>query len=66
MHSFENIEQVKSKIFNMAIMMLNLKNLALELFHFQMENNPIYAPYAALIIKREKPQIISLKFLFFP
>ena len=63
MHSFENIEQVKSKIFNMNND-AEFENLALELFHFQMENNPIYAPYAALILKGETPNnIFEIPFL---
>ena len=63
MHSFENIEQVKSKIFNL----LNegeFEKLALQLFYFQMENNPIYAPYAAFILKGETPNnIFEIPFL---
>ena len=63
MHSFENIEQVKSKIFNMNND-AEFENLALELFHFQMENNPIYAPYAALILKGEAPNnVFEIPFL---
>ena len=31
------------------------EKLALELFHYQMENNPIYAPYAELILKGKIP-----------
>jgi len=38
--------------------------LALELFHYQMENNPIYAPYAALILKVKIPaNIYEIPFL---
>ena len=38
--------------------------LALELFHYQMENNPIYGPYAALILKGKDPQnIYEIPFL---
>ena len=38
--------------------------LALELFHYQMENNPIYAPYAALILKGKIPaNIYEIPFL---
>ena len=63
MHPFENIEQVKSKIFNL----LNegeFEKLALQLFYFQMENNPIYSPYAAFILKGETPNnIFEIPFL---
>jgi phenylacetate-coenzyme A ligase PaaK-like adenylate-forming protein len=58
MHSFENIEQVKSKIFNINND-AEFENLALELFHYQMENNPIYAPYAALILRGKHPENIN-------
>ena len=64
MLSFENIEQVKGKIFN-SLNDGEFENLALELFHFQMENNPIYAPYASLILKGETPNNI-LKIPFLP
>ena len=64
MHSFENIEQVKSNIFNINND-AEFENLALELFHYQMENNPVYAPYASLILKGKR-QIISLKYHFSP
>ncbi|MEZ7929444.1 MAG: acyl transferase, partial [Flavobacteriales bacterium] len=38
--------------------------LALELFDYQMENNPIYAPYAALILKGKTPaNIYEIPFL---
>ena len=38
--------------------------LALELFDYQMENNPIYAPYAALILKGKTPaNICEIPFL---
>ena len=38
--------------------------LALELFDYQMENNPIYAPYAALILKGKIPaNIYEIPFL---
>ena len=38
--------------------------LALELFDYQMENNPIYAPYAALILKGKIPaNIYDIPFL---
>ena len=50
MHSFENIEQIKSKIFNINNG-AEFENLALELFRYQMENNSIYEPYATLILK---------------
>ena len=63
MHSFENIEKVKSKIFNINND-AEFENLALELFHFQMENNSIYAPYATLILKGETPNnIFEIPFL---
>jgi len=63
MLSFENIEQVKSKIFN-SLNDGEFENLALELFHSQMENNPIYAPYASLILKGETPNnIYEIPFL---
>ena len=63
MHSFENIEQVKSKIFNINND-AEFENLALELFHYQMENNPVYAPYASLILKGETPDnIFEIPFL---
>ena len=63
MHSFENIEKVKSKIFNINND-AEFENLALELFHYQMENNPIYAPYATLILKGETPNnIFEIPFL---
>ena len=40
------------------------ESLALELFHYQMENNPIYAPYAALILKGKIPaNIYEIPFL---
>ena len=40
------------------------EQLALELFHYQMENNPIYGPYAALILKGKDPQnIYEIPFL---
>ena len=63
MHSFENIEQVKSKIFN-SLNEGEFEKLALQLFHFQIENNPIYAPYAAFILKGETPNnIFEIPFL---
>lgn len=63
MHSFENIEQIKSKIFNINND-AEFENLALELFHYQMENNPVYAPYASLILKGETPDnIFEIPFL---
>ena len=63
MHSFENIEQVKSNIFNINND-AEFENLALELFHYQMENNPVYAPYASLILKGETPDnIFEIPFL---
>ena len=40
------------------------ESLALELFHYQMENNPIYAPYAELILKGKIPtNIYEIPFL---
>ena len=40
------------------------ESLALKLFHYQMENNPIYAPYAALILKGKIPaNIYEIPFL---
>ena len=40
------------------------ESLALELFHYQMENNPVYAPYAALILKGKIPaNIYEIPFL---
>ena len=63
MYSFENIEQVKSKIFN-SLNEGEFEKLALQLFHFQMENNPIYAPYATFILKGERPNnIFEIPFL---
>jgi len=38
--------------------------MSLKLFHYQMENNPIYAPYAALLLKGEAPaNIYEIPFL---
>jgi phenylacetate-coenzyme A ligase PaaK-like adenylate-forming protein len=38
--------------------------MSLKLFHYQMENNPIYAPYAALILKGKIPaNIYEIPFL---
>ena len=63
MHSFENIEKVKSKIFNINNG-AEFENLALELFRYQMENNSIYAPYATLILKGKTPNnIFEIPFL---
>ena len=63
MHSFENIKQVKNKIFNINSD-AEFENLALDLFRYQMENNPIYAPYAALILKGKIPaNIYEIPFL---
>jgi hypothetical protein len=40
------------------------EQLALELFHYQMENNAIYGPYSALILKGKDPQnIYEIPFL---
>ena len=63
MLSFENIEQVKGKIFN-SLNDGEFENLALELFRFQMGNNPIYAPYAVFILKGKMPNnIFEIPFL---
>ena len=63
MLSLENIEDFKSKIFN-SLSEGEFENLALALFSFQMENNPIYAPYASLILKGETPNnIYEIPFL---
>ena len=38
--------------------------MSLKLFHYQMENNPIYAPYAALLLKGATPaNIYEIPFL---
>ena len=37
----------------------NFQELSLSIFDYQMENNPIYAPYAALILKGRAPTCIS-------
>ena len=38
--------------------------MSLKLFHYQMENNPIYAPYAALLLKGKAPaNIYEIPFL---
>ncbi|MBC8266929.1 MAG: acyl transferase [Flavobacteriales bacterium] len=63
MHSFEDIEQVKSKIFNINND-TEFENLALSIFDYQMENNPVYAPYASLILKGKTPNnIYEIPFL---
>jgi len=63
MLSFENIEQVKGKIFN-SLNDGEFENLALELFYFQMKNNPIYAQYASLILKNKSPKnVYEIPFL---
>ena len=42
----------------------DFEEMSLKLFHYQMENNPIYAPYAALILKGEIPtNIYEIPFL---
>ncbi len=42
----------------------DFEELSLKLFHFQMKNNPIYAPYATLILKGKKPaNIYEIPFL---
>ena len=42
----------------------DFEEMSLKLFHYQMENNPIYAPYAALILKGEIPtNIYDIPFL---
>ena len=50
------------------IMVINSKSdfeeMSLKLFHYQMENNPIYALYAALILKGKIPaNIYEIPFL---
>lgn len=57
MVSLQNIEQVKNRIFN-SLTKLEFENLALDLFAFQIENNPIYASYASLILKNQQPKKI--------
>ena len=42
----------------------DFEEMSLKLFHYQMENNPIYAPYAALILKGKIPtNIYDIPFL---
>jgi len=42
----------------------DFEEMSIELFHYQMENNPIYAPYAALILKGKIPSnIYEIPFL---
>jgi len=42
----------------------DFEEMSLKLFHYQMENNPIYAPYAALILKGKIPaNIYEIPFL---
>ena len=43
-----------NKIFN-CTNDATFEKLALEIFDFQMENNPIYSAYAAIILKGEDP-----------
>ena len=52
-----------NKIFN-CTNDANFEKLALEIFDFQMENNPIYSAYAAIILKGEEPtNIYEIPFL---
>ena len=63
MHSFENIKKFKNKIFN-PLNKSEFEELALEVFHFEIENNPIYASYAKCILKNNIPNnIYSIPFL---
>ena len=42
----------------------DFEEMSLKLFHYQIENNPIYAPYAALILKGKIPaNIYEIPFL---
>jgi len=42
----------------------DFEEMSIELFHYQVENNPIYAPYAALILKGKIPtNIYEIPFL---
>ena len=42
----------------------DFEEMSIKLFHYQMENNPIYAPYAALILKGKTPtNIYEIPFL---
>jgi len=42
----------------------DFEEMSIELFHYQMQNNPIYAPYAALILKGKIPtNIFEIPFL---
>jgi len=42
----------------------DFEEMSLKLFHYQMENNPIYAPYATLILKGKTPNnIFEIPFL---
>ena len=57
------MEALINKIFS-CINKATFEALALELFDYQMENNPIYAPYAALILKGKIPtNIYEIPFL---
>ena len=54
---------------NNKIMAINsesdFEEMSLKLFHYQMENNPIYAPYATLILKGKIPSNIYYMIGFF-
>ena len=42
----------------------DFEEMSLKLFHYQIENNPVYAPYATLILKGEIPNnIFEIPFL---
>ena len=58
MLSLENIDAFKNKIFN-PLTEVEFEKLALDLFEFQMKNNPTYTAYASLILKKNKPKKIS-------
>lgn len=63
MHSFKNIEKFKSKIFN-SLNESEFEELVLEVFDFEIENNPIYATYAKHVLKNNIPNnIYSIPFL---
>ncbi|MEE2699878.1 MAG: acyl transferase [Bacteroidota bacterium] len=58
MLSLENIDVFKNKIFNL-LTEIEFENLALDVFNFQMKNNPTYTAYASLILKKGKPKKIA-------
>ena len=63
MLSLENINAFKSKIFN-PLTEMEFENLALNVFNFQIENNPTYAAYASLILRGSSPKnIFEIPFL---